>query len=208
MVGQDVSTRERVRRAVHDHRDPVGVADLATALHVHPNTVRFHLDTLERSGEIERLRSGDGGPGRPRAYYRRRAESGPRRFDVLAAMLLAGLGSGEDARARASEIGAAWGRNLAHDRSSDRDAPRAGLRAALDEVGFDPTDDADDAMTLHNCPFRELVDPSDRRVCDLHAGLMRGILAGWDAGITLSRLDPFVEPGICRAHLTSTEVTA
>ena len=89
------------------------------------------------------------------------------------------------------------------DRSDDPE-----ISAALDEVGFDPTDDADDAMTLHNCPFRELVDPSDRRVCDLHAGLMRGILAGWDAGITLSRLDPFVEPGICRAHLTSTEVTA
>jgi len=42
-------------------------------------------------------------------------------------------------------------------------------------------------------------------ICSLHLGLMRGALARMRAPVGADRLDPFVEPSLCVAQLTSRE---
>ena len=44
-------------RRLQGSAEPLGVAALAEGLGVHPNTVRFHLDALERAGRVERVAS-------------------------------------------------------------------------------------------------------------------------------------------------------
>jgi predicted ArsR family transcriptional regulator len=38
-------------------------------------------------------------------------------------------------------------------------------------------------------------------ICPLHLGLMQGALTAMGAGITITRLEPFVEPALCLAHV-------
>jgi predicted ArsR family transcriptional regulator len=42
-------------------------------------------------------------------------------------------------------------------------------------------------------------------ICALHLGLMRGALARMRAPVSVDRLDPFVEPSLCVAHLSEHE---
>ena len=39
-------------------------------------------------------------------------------------------------------------------------------------------------------------------VCPIHLGFMQGALKTWAAPVTVDRLDAFVEPDLCVAHLT------
>ncbi len=41
-------------------------------------------------------------------------------------------------------------------------------------------------------------------VCSIHLGLIQGLLAELGAPVKAERLDPFVEPGLCIAHLSPT----
>ena len=105
------------------------------------------------------------------------------------------------------EAGRAWGRHLV-----ERPAPfqRVGeaeavaqLLRILDEIGFTPALDADDArrVLVPNCPFRELAEGHREVVCSIHLGLMRGVLAEMRAPVTAEELLPFVEPFLCVALL-------
>ena len=38
-------------------------------------------------------------------------------------------------------------------------------------------------------------------ICSVHLGLMQGALTAMRAPVTVDRLDPFVEPDLCVAHL-------
>jgi predicted ArsR family transcriptional regulator len=42
-------------------------------------------------------------------------------------------------------------------------------------------------------------------VCPIHLGLMQGALEAWNAPVTVDRLEPFVEPGLCLTHMKKTE---
>ena len=39
-------------------------------------------------------------------------------------------------------------------------------------------------------------------VCELHFGLMQGVLDQMRAPVTVDRLEPFAEPALCVAYLT------
>lgn len=45
--------------------EPASITDLAARIGVHPNTVRFHLETLTETGQVERVSVARQGPGRP-----------------------------------------------------------------------------------------------------------------------------------------------
>ena len=53
---------------------------------------------------------------------------------------------------------------------------------------------------MHRCPFRDLAEEHGDVVCSVHLGLIRGALAV-GAPVTATRLEPFVEPSLCRARL-------
>ena len=76
----------------------------------------------------------------------------------------------------------------------------------LAELGFEP-EPADGRRTreirLRHCPFQNLAEQHGEVICSVHLGLMQGALTAMRAPVTVDRLDPFVEPDLCVAHLAS-----
>ncbi|SEF13530.1 helix-turn-helix transcriptional regulator [Jiangella alba] len=196
-----------VLRVVKEADAPLGIASIADRLGVHPNTVRFHLNTLTASGQVELVRPERHSPGRPPLLYRAvRAmdPTGPRHYRLLAEILAQQLLATPDARSRAAEAGRVWGEHLAMSEAAEPAAPVDRLVELLDGLGFAPERriaDGQEQIGLRHCPFLELAETGADVVCPVHLGLMRGALAAWDAGTTVERLDPFVEPDLCVAQL-------
>lgn len=212
--------------------DAVGVREIAERTGLHPNTARFHLDTLADEGLAERATQGHGGPGRPRIVYRAAAPAGSpvgrRSYQLLAQMLTGLVTQALPHPAQAAvDAGEAWGRYLAETPAPDQridsgEAVRR-LTRVLAEAGFAPgpvrdaaagdgtadgsSDSSADTLTdpvipLRHCPFREVAEDHRDVVCSLHLGLMRGTLKEVRAPLDVDRLEPFVEPSLCLAHLT------
>ncbi|KAA9393691.1 MarR family transcriptional regulator [Kocuria coralli] len=204
--------QQRVLRAIRAAEGPTGATELARRLSVHPNTVRFHLDALEDAGAIERVAPAPAGRGRPPVLYRAVAGPGERRYEFLAGIFASQLAADEHGRARATEAGYAWGLEHADRETTggngddsddgDGDEPVRKLVGLLDDLGFAPRRADTTTVELLNCPFRETVAEHGGLICDMHAGLMRGALAGWNAPVDLAALEPFVTPTICRARLS------
>jgi len=205
---QALGRRHDVLRVVKAAQSAMSIATIADALDVHPNTVRFHLDTLVSTGRVEQVTSDRKGPGRPALLFRatqRMDPGGARHYRLLAEILASGLAADQDAEARATVAGREWGRKLKPPPSS-AGAPAAEesiehLVGLLDELGFAPERRGDDQIELRHCPFLELAESQRSVVCPTHLGLMRGALETWRAPVTADRLDAFVEPDLCLVHL-------
>ncbi|WP_225094999.1 metalloregulator ArsR/SmtB family transcription factor [Streptomyces sp. CoH27] len=217
MTPRESSRRLAVLDALRAAPSPLGVAEAARRLGVHPNTVRFHLDSLVAEGLVERRTERSPGPGRPRTVYTARPgmdRGGTRDYRLLARVLLSRWAAADpaEARAEAMETGRAWGGYLV-DPPPPFERPTAersvaALLALLDELGFAPTAEEEPTpgapprrIRLRHCPFLELAEEHGRLVCPLHLGLMQGALARLDAPLTATGLEPFAEPDSCVAHL-------
>lgn len=198
--------REQVLQALRDGDEAMSVTAIAAHLGIHANTVRFHLDTLVDNGQIERTTSGAGTPGRPAQLFRRAPgmdPMGPRRYRGLAEALVASLASDANPGRRGAEAGRAWGRAQAVSRPDPAD-PVNKLVDMLDEMGFAPdAPGADDSsqIALRNCPFLELALDRADVVCPIHLGLMQGAMQSWDSPVSVDKLDAFIQPDLCVAHL-------
>jgi predicted ArsR family transcriptional regulator len=208
---QVAGRREDVLAAVRDAAGTMTITAIAEQVGVHPNTVRFHLDTLVAEGRVERVEPDHRRPGRPPLTFRavrRMDPGGTRRYQLLAEILTVGLGADRNASAKALKAGRAWASRLTR---PTRKAPGSQesidrLVGLLDELGFAPqqrTTHGEAQVGLRHCPFLELAEGRSSVVCPIHLGLMQGALEAWDAPVTVERLDPFVEPDLCVAHLTS-----
>ena len=74
----------------------------------------------------------------------------------------------------------------------------------FDELGFAPERrgaDGEHQVGLRHCPFLEVAENRTAVVCPVHLGIMQGALEAWGAPVTVERLDAFVEPDLCVAHL-------
>ena len=217
-----MTRRELVLRELKRAAAPVGIAEIADRLGVHPNTVRFHLDKLVGDGRVERVGARAGGAtGRPAQLYqavRGMDPSGPREFELLARVLVEALSARAEPAADAARAGRAWGRARAREDGPQAShvAPLDRLERLMDELGFAPEvssaqdlarDHVPDQRSrtswvgLRSCPFLELATDRPGVVCPVHLGLMQGALEGWEADVTVDRLDPFVQPDLCLAHL-------
>jgi predicted ArsR family transcriptional regulator len=191
--------------------EAVGVREVAEQTGLHPNTARFHLDTLVKEGLAERHTEGSGRPGRPRTVYQASSQvpEGRRSYRLLAQMLTGLVTQALPQPSQAAvDAGEAWGRYLAETPSPDQriDAEEAvrRLTEVLEDVGFSPgsvEEGPDRFIPLHHCPFREVAEEQQEVVCSLHLGLMRGALKEVRAPMDIDRLEPFVEPSLCLAHL-------
>ncbi|MEV4143465.1 helix-turn-helix domain-containing protein [Amycolatopsis sp. NPDC049691] len=206
-------SRARVLDLLRAADQPLGVQQVAAATSLHANTARFHLDNLVEAGLAERHVEDRTQPGRPRMVYQATAldsAAGQRSYQLLATMLTT-LVAGELPQPRQAAIAAGqeWGRYLAErptpfERVDAEDGIRR-LSAVLADAGFAPgtVEDAEKpVIPLRHCPFREIAQQHREVVCSLHLGLMQGVLAEVRAPVTAQRLDPFVEPSLCLAHLT------
>ncbi len=201
--------RAEVLRLLTAAPEPVGVAAIAGRLRAHPNTVRFHLDALVRSGHAERVAGHEARPGRPPLLFRALPgpqAAGPRDYRLLADMLLADIVAGVDPVTVAKQAGRRWGRRIVEP-TQDAATPAAAKRLLvreLDRVGFAPhTVHADRTVDLGNCPFLEAVHAHGRVVCDLHLGFVEGVLNRLGAQISAVELIPFAEAGRCRLVLSA-----
>jgi predicted ArsR family transcriptional regulator len=212
---QPPGRRHDVLRVLKAAQSPMSIATIADALDVHPNTVRFHLDTLLSTGRVEQVTSDRKGPGRPALMFRatqRMDPGGARHYRLLAEILASGIAADRDADARAMAAGREWGRQLEPPPPDTTGAPDAEesiehLVGLLDELGFAPERHGDDQIELRHCPFLELAESQRAVVCPTHLGIMRGALETWQAPVTADRLEAFVEPDLCRVHLAQRVAT-
>ncbi|MGW0433846.1 helix-turn-helix transcriptional regulator [Micromonospora sp. NPDC003197] len=199
---------------------PLGVQEIAEGTGLHLNTARFHLDGLVDAGLAERETESRDQPGRPRVVYQAVSTdpdlgtgTGTRSYRLLAEIL-----TGVTAHATpnpsmaASEAGRTWGRYLterpAPFQRLTRDEAIGRLTGVLTDIGFNPVVGpvgTQPQILLRHCPFREIAEHSREVVCAVHLGLMQGVLTELRAPVTVDRLDPFVEPRLCRANLTDTD---
>jgi predicted ArsR family transcriptional regulator len=205
------SSRVAVMDALRQAGTPLTVSDLSQRVGLHANTIRFHLARLVEAGLVREERAAPSGPGRPRLVYAvvpgQALQHEPRSYRLLAQILASYLAvSAPDAAASAILAGRQWGQFL-----TERPAPFQLLdaRAASErlvgmfaELGFQPeAADGGRRILLHRCPFREVAERQQAVVCSVHLGLMRGVLATLGAPLEATRLEPFVTPQLCVAHL-------
>jgi predicted ArsR family transcriptional regulator len=205
------SSREAVMDALRQAGAPLTVYDLAERVGLHANTIRFHLARLVEAGLVREAQAASSGPGRPRLVYAvvpgEALQQEPHGYRLLAQILASYLAaSAPDAASSAILAGRRWGQFLTERPAPLRrlDAPAAskrlvGMFAAL---GFQPElAGGGRRILLHRCPFREVAEQRPEVVCSVHLGLMRGALATLGAPLEATRLEPFVTPQLCVAHL-------
>ena len=194
----------------------MSILAIADELDVHPNTVRFHLDILVGDGQVEQTAPSRRVPGRPPLMFqavRQMDRGGTRHYRLLAEILSTALAADRNSRAKALAAGRAWGLRL-------ESPPEVGIGAeesidrlveVLDELGFAPERRAangEQQIGLRHCPFLELAENRTGVVCPIHLGLMQGAMETWAAPVSVDRLEAFVEPDLCMAHLTGAGTAA
>ena len=191
---------------------PVTVAAIANGLGIHPNTVRFHLDDLVARGQVERVPGETAGPGRPPHVFRTRRgmdPEGPRSYRLLAEIALGAIATGPDPTSQALATGRAWGAFLLGRPPSattvTEEEAMGRLLELLAELGFSPERSPGNAIGLRNCPFLELVDSHAQILCPLHLGVMQGAMTVLTTDVAVDRLEPFAEPGLCLAHVSTAD---
>lgn len=110
------SHRTGVLRVLADAAQPLTTAEVAAELGIHKNTVRFHLESLIATGQVEEVGPVRSRPGRPaRAFraVRRMDPTGPRHYELLAGVLTDALQTDPSGAARAIRAGQDWGARAA-----------------------------------------------------------------------------------------------
>jgi predicted ArsR family transcriptional regulator len=210
--------RRAVLGVLKDTAAALSISEIAEQVGVHPNTVRFHLDTLIENGQVERVETDRHAPGRPPLFCRAvrgMDPTGPRGYRLLAEVLVHSMATGTHPRAKAVAASRAWGRAQGTSRDGeggdpdDRGDSVDRLVELLDEIGFAPEARmaaGQRQIGLRHCPFLELAGTRSEIVCPVHLGLMQGAMEAWHSPVAVDRLEPFVEPNLCLAHLSSVGV--
>ena len=175
-------TRYAIAQALARSRQPLSVRELADALELHPNTVRPHLEQMREVGLVEVEAVHRGTVGRPEHRYSFAPGAPavglePPAHTFLAALLaslaeLTGAGTEE-----AAVTGRGWGEEAV------RRAPRIDrtslLLGELDRLGFEPAGVLQGPcldVAFQHCPFKELAEAYPELVCNLHRGIVEGIV--------------------------------
>lgn len=207
-----IDSRRRVLEALRSVSSGCTAQQIAEQIALHPNTVRFHLERLEADGLAHRQARREGAQGRPMLIYTAaplpEIGHGRREYGQLAEVLAQLVArTNTDPTTTAVEAGRAWAQALtepASPHAPDHDAFTALVRI-LTDLGFAPVVDNDgqdrDVIIHRHCPFLEVAQSHQDIVCAIHLGLMRAILDGPGAQLTIDRLVPFAGPTGCEAHL-------
>ena len=222
------ASRVAVLQVLRMNADLLDVQAIAEQVGLHTNTVRSHLDQRMDAGLVESDVQIRTMPGRPRLLFR--ATATPRAgaegsYKVLAEVLASGIHDGEPAPgAAAAKAGRRWGQRLEQQGGASAeplDSERALDRvvALLDEVGFAPrVGKATEVTTiggatgkatvieLHRCPFLDIAREHTDVICAVHLGLIQGALDQMQAPPSTVRIEPFVRPDLCLAHVMSAAI--
>lgn len=181
------------------------VATIATAVGLHENTARFHLEALIGVGLVHRELESRQRAGRPRVLYRAEPAPNQQPFEDLAAALVRHYaGPMEDRGSRAEAAGMAWGAELLVGESPEPAAALPRLVDCLARMGYHPklVDGPSPSIELTPCPYAALAGEDPETVCRLHLGLLRGLLYGGDPW-EVSALEPYATPELCIVRLAA-----
>ena len=183
------------------------VEELTAHLNVHHNAVRQHLAVLVEAGLILARRERRTLPGRPRLLYSINpgvsglwGTGNPYRTIVL--WLVEMIKSGRSAR----EVGREAGLKRAKAESYQGMELVGVLNSDLAVGGYSPRDDigsAGPAFILEVCPFAEAASQDPTTICELHRGLLEGLVEGVvgnGASVSLLAKDPAA--ACCRVALS------
>lgn len=188
-------TRARIFAHLLERRTGLGTEALATALRLHPNGVRRHLERLSAAGLVERRKT-RGGRGRPGDVWAVApgARPGGRRpsgYSDLAGWLAAAIPPSRNRLREVESAGREFGRKLAPPEAGE---PVDAFREVLAALGFQPALRRGAAggfsCRLDNCPYRDSVRENADVVCTLHRGLTKGLLAELDPEAELVKFEP------------------
>lgn len=198
------ASRSRLLTILAESGSWLSVQELAQAARLHPNTAREHVEQLVDAGLVECKRSEPNGRGRPAFLYRaRRQVDEAAAYRALAGILADAVAHRQHPADDAIAAGQRWGKSLIRS-PLEPTGPVDKLVQLLDELGFDPAlTSADSVIELRRCPFGPLARIHGNVICNAHLGLMRGALTELDAPAKTVRLEPFVNPSLCLAHLGS-----
>ncbi|MDP8991703.1 MAG: helix-turn-helix domain-containing protein [Actinomycetota bacterium] len=160
-------------------------SEIADALGLHPNTVRPHLERMREVGLVEVEVDSRGEVGRPQHRYSLVSDAPSLGLEPPSYPLLAGLLANVAAAYApdaddVADVGRDHGRHVAAARLEA--GPRgcvAAVSAELAETGFDPVHHEDGSTTtiaFSQCPFRSLAEAFPELVCQLHRGMIEGMV--------------------------------
>src|SRR5271154_2685301 len=117
MSSQDLHGRRReVLLVLRVSPDPMSIIAIDHLLDAHPNTVRFHLNSLVGDGLVALVEAGRKGLGRPPSMFRAVRQmyrgGGARHYPLLAEIVTKALGAERPPGAKALAAGRVWGHSL------------------------------------------------------------------------------------------------
>ena len=190
---------------------PLDARELGARVGLHPNTVRSHVEQLAQAQLVRAITAPPSGRGRPRVLYEAVADAPSGQdsgYRLLAQILASYLAGHAEPSAIAESAGRAWGSYLV-----EKPVPFAGVSAEaatsrvvelFDQLGFAPEavgSESEARVLLHRCPFRQVAEANPEVACAVHLGMLRGALGELGAPLEATRLEPFVQPTLCVAHL-------
>ncbi len=112
-----------------------------------------------------------------------------------------------DPVAAARDAGHTWGTSLA---ATDTITPARPEQSAssrvvqiLDDLGFAPSTTSSAVVELRRCPILDAATTYPDVVCNVHMGLIAGVLDADGVDTEGSHLEPFSAPGVCSLHLVT-----
>lgn len=158
----------------------LGVDELASAVGLHVNTTREHLDRLVSAGLVTRMPEHRTTRGRPRILYRRREPAGSRVRAAVDEVLVRGFGTPMDsptdgARSAGREAVSAVVGDHPLPQATTVEEARSVLVAELDRLGFEP-EVRGNCVRLHACPVEDLARIRSEVVCAVHQGMTAEIV--------------------------------
>jgi predicted ArsR family transcriptional regulator len=189
------NTRYAIYLEIARAATPCSTSEIAESLGLHANTVRPHLERMRDVGLLDVEADARGAVGRPQHRYFVAPDAPslglePPAYPALAAMLATVAAQSSAAVDEIVEVGRAEGRARTqralseHDiaRPTDASTCRSSLESVLAALGFDPATDADSpasarhTIAFAHCPYRELAEAFPHLVCQLHRGMVEGML--------------------------------
>lgn len=198
-------------------------ADLATTLHLHVTTVRFHLERLEQAGLVS-AHDERNGVGRPRRRFTvhpgQLAEvTAPDAYRLLAEVLADAMANTPPPDAVGA--GRRWALDHAFELIGYETSPETARRArtpgawlakvgavldVLDRWGYEPTISTTDGghtaqVDINRCPVLQLASDNPAVACGVHRGVIEGTLEALGEPDAAVSLTTFLDDERCVAQI-------
>lgn len=206
------SSRLLVLETLEAQAVPVPITALIARVQLHENTVRGHLTALLHDGFVDREAEMTDGRGRPSWLWFATAPAQPSEKELeyggLASALAESISlTSQDPSRDALAAGKSWGKRIAAQRPSPSTGEETNAAEFatkfLDEFGFQPHILNPQTVELHRCPLLDVATAFPEVVCNVHLGLVQGVLETAGMESAGSSLTPFSAPGVCTLRVFS-----